>query len=202
MTLHLTATDCIQTASRMQYSTASRALVGADAVAVSPGVAVESEGGCSGRNRPAPNTDSTLAIMSESSTGKAGQELVTRGERGRLQPGTASLNPLGRKPRGQSIAELVRRETDWSKLRARLEGIVHSAKAKDSDAIQAALVLLDRGFGKAPQSHQLEVTRGDDAEEHDFSHLSLDQLRAALAERDEWTAKYALPVARSEQTEG
>jgi hypothetical protein len=125
------------------------------------------------------------------STAGTGQELV-RDERGRFRAGGPSANPGGRSKRGQSIAELVRRETDWHKLRTRLEHFVHDPKTKPSDAIQAAIVLLDRGYGKPDQAHRLEVTR-DDADETDLSHLSLDELRAALAEREAWERRWLSP---------
>lgn len=140
--------------------------------------------------------------MSDSLTAATGQE-AARDERGRFRAGGPSANPGGRPKRGWSIAELVRRETDWHKLRERLEAIVHDPKAKHSDAIQAAVVLLDRGFGKPDQAHRLEVTRGDEAgDEADLSHLSDAELRAALAERVEWERRWLALPETTEQVRG
>jgi hypothetical protein len=121
--------------------------------------------------------------MSESSTGKAGQELV-RAERGRFAAGAPSANPAGRPKRGQTLAEQWRRETDWPKLRARLEGIVHDAKAKHADVIGAARELLDRSWGKPLTSHELHVSTGEPERQYNLDALSTDEIRLLLERID------------------
>jgi hypothetical protein len=120
--------------------------------------------------------------MSQSSASKAGSELVpVRGEHGRLAPGTPSLNPAGRPKRGQTLAEQWRRETNWPKLRARLEGIVYDEKAKHADVVAAARELLDRSWGRPLTTHDLTITTSNDTEQrYDVGALSTEEARRLL----------------------
>ncbi len=121
------------------------------------------------RNRARPHlvkstgqhTGHTLRVMSHDSTSKAGQELAARGERGRLVAGTPSLNPHGRPKRGQTLAEQWRRETDWPKLRARLEEIALDPKSKGADAVAAIRELADRAWGKPLSTTELRLQTGN-----------------------------------------
>lgn len=80
-----------------------------------------------------------------------------RGKRGRgpgrpFQPGQSG-NPAGRRPDG-ALRELARAHTEEAV--ATLASIMADAGAPPSARVQAAQALLDRGWGRAPQS--LEVT--------------------------------------------
>lgn len=132
-----------------------------------------------------PNTERprTLRVMSQDSADKDGAKTVAvvRAEGGRFAVGSAG-GP-GRPKRGQTLAEQWRRETDWPKLRARLESIVHDTKAKHADVVSAARELLDRSWGKAVASHELVVSQGE-AGPRIRSDATDDELLALIATAD------------------
>lgn len=66
-----------------------------------------------------------------------------------MRAGAPSLNPKGRPPRGQSLAERVRRRVDVDELIDGLANIAADPAAKHADRIAAAREILDRGYGKA-----------------------------------------------------
>ena len=133
-------------------------------------------------NSTALQREPTIAIMSEKSTSKAGQELaVVRGERGRLQPGGGSLNPTGRPKKHETRSGQVQRNGDWTAYDARMSKIILNPKSKDSDAIAAYRELNDRAWGKPLSSHELTVSRAEDSSMHSLSHLTDEQIAARLA---------------------
>ena len=120
-------------------------------------------------------------MMSNGSARKTGRELVARGDRGRLQPGTVSLNPKGRPRRGETRAEHVRRQVDWELVDARMIRIITNPKSKDHDAIAAWIALNDRGFGRPISSHELTIGVSSGVPSRDLSAMPLEERRALLA---------------------
>ena len=71
-----------------------------------------------------------------------------RDQKGRWQPGH-SPNPSGRPKALIEVIELARKHTP--EAIAALASIMNNKEAMDSARVKAAEVLLDRGWGKAPQ---------------------------------------------------
>jgi len=138
------------------------------------------------RNRPVRSESVTILEMSDESVGETKSEPMPPKRRGNplMRAGAPSLNPHGRPKRGESIAELYRRCTDWEAVRARLEKIVTSPKTRDADAVAAARELCDRAWGRPLSSHELTVRQGEQDDERSFAHLSESRMRELLAELD------------------
>jgi hypothetical protein len=104
-----------------------------------------------------------------------------RGVTGRFLPGGPSPNPNGR-PKG--IAALVQAETrDGGELVGYLLRVLRDKDQKTELRMQAAQVLLDRGFGKAVQ--QVEGTfDGTLATTVDATVVHLEAVRAHVEEAD------------------
>jgi hypothetical protein len=87
-----------------------------------------------------------------------------------------SGNPRGRRPRGESLAEIFRRGTNFDEILEILLGIVRNG-SRARDRIEAARLVLDRSWGKAPVT--VDLRHGlDDAERQvsRFRQLSDEQL--------------------------
>jgi hypothetical protein len=98
-----------------------------------------------------------------------------RGVTGRFLPGTLSPNPGGR-PKG--LASLVRAETrDGAELVAFMLGVLRTARHPLALRMMAAQWLADRGFGKAVQTLEADISV-------DASVTHRDALRAHVEEAD------------------
>ena len=73
---------------------------------------------------------------------------------GRFAPGTSG-NPSGRPKETGEVRELARQHTD--KAIATLADIMEDAKQPPAARVAAASALLDRGYGKAPQSMEIDA---------------------------------------------
>ena len=90
--------------------------------------------------------------------GKQEDTGVERDERGRLLPGSKTLNPGGRPKAIAQLRELCQASTKDA-VRV-LRDIMLDEKAKKSDRIAAANSLLDRGYGRPGQSADYGATMG------------------------------------------
>lgn len=82
--------------------------------------------------------------------------LPERDEKGRLLPGRQSINPNGRPKGATAISKYVRDATrDGQECIDVLIGFMLNPLVQHKDRIQCASLLLDRGFGKPLQQHEL-----------------------------------------------
>ena len=102
----------------------------------------------------------------------------------RFQPGQPSANPTGRKKKEVSLSEYVRDKTGQGRklvdeaLRI-VAGKGRYSDARASDVVAALQLLLERGWGKAPQ--QIELS-GEVSVTHELRRYSLAQLDAMLVQ--------------------
>lgn len=75
---------------------------------------------------------------------------------GLFKPGTSG-NPRGRPPKGESLAEIVRRTVDPHELAQILLSIARNTEAKNSDRIAAVQAIADRGWGRPLSTIDVEA---------------------------------------------
>ena len=80
-----------------------------------------------------------------------------KGPKGRFLPGNCA-NPGGR-PKGLASAIRERVGKDGERILAMLLGVLEDEGASRRDRLDAAKILLDRGWGKSPETHvQIDAT--------------------------------------------
>src|SRR5262245_52049180 len=74
-----------------------------------------------------------------------------------MRPGGPSLNPRGRPKRGDALAERVRAAVDPDELIATLKQLASNPGAKAEVRLKAIAELLDRGWGKAIATTEVDA---------------------------------------------
>lgn len=99
--------------------------------------------------------------------------MAERDERGRIVKGSGALNPGGRPKDVGFVRDLARQHTE--EAIATLVSIMRDTSARETARVAAAENLLDRGWGKAPQTYTLN---------HNVERISDAELLAIIAEGD------------------
>lgn len=111
-------------------------------------------------------------------TAQADQTIKNKSKHGGQRPGAG--RPLGAKHRSTIEAKATLSELARAHTTDALHTLVTVAKEGSSDAarVSAAVALLDRGYGRPPQSVELTGANGGPVETLDLSKMTPEQLAA------------------------